>query len=237
MRLSLILGTMILLQCPLLAQYPQTNQQRKWEFSFLLGVNSAGDTSSLTPVSGETTPRLVGLEHASGYLVGVRITENLGDRFGAELEYNFANQPMVFVNLSPALPHLDLDHRAHSLDYNILYYLTPANSKLRPYAVGGIGTSYYQIDGNSRDFAVAQGLDLKNRWKLAGTWGGGVKYYLGNQWGIRFDVRDQITGVPDYGLPHTASSFQGVAGAAFRPDGLMHTWQFSAGFLVVWNGS
>ena len=233
-RILLFLCTAILLQCHLLAQYPQTSQQKKWEFSFLLGFNSAGDSTSLTPVSGQEVPRLVGLEHASGYLVGARVTENLGEHFGAELEYNFANQPMAFVNLTPTLPRLDLDHRTHSLVYNVLYYLLPPESSLRPYIVGGIGTSYYQIDGSARDFALTQGLDLKNRWKLAGTWGGGVKYFITDMWGVRFDVRDQITGVPDYGLPHTATSPEE---AAFKPDGLLHTWQFSAGFLVVWSGS
>lgn len=236
-RLSLVLSAMILLQCQVLAQYPGYQQnKKKWEFSFLAGVAASGDQSSSTPVSGEDTTRLVGLDYASGYLIGVRITENLGERFGAELEYSFANQPLAFQNLQPSLTRLDLEHREHSFDYNILFYALPASSRIRPYAVAGIGACFYQIKGSSKDFALGEGLSLRDRWKLAGSWGGGLKYFFSDKWGVRFDIRDQITGTPDYGLPHAAASFQGVPGAAFKPDGVLQTWQFSAGFLVAWGG-
>jgi opacity protein-like surface antigen len=237
-RLSLVLSAMILLQCQALAQYPGYRQnQKKWEFSFLAGFSSSGDQSSATPVTGTDTTRLVGLDFSSGYLVGLRITENLGERFGAELEYSLGNQPMAFVNLRPSLARLDLDHREHSIDYSVLLYALPTSSRLRPYAVAGLGACFYQIEGSSRDLALNQGLTLRNRWKLAGTWGGGLKYFVTDKWGVRFDVRDQITGVPDYGLPHASTLFQGVPGAAFKPNGVLQTWQFSAGFLVVWSGS
>lgn len=230
---------MILLQCPLLAQYSQgyVQQQKKWEFSFLAGVSSSGDQTSSTPISGQELTRNVGLEYASGYLVGFRITENLGEHFGAELEYSFANQPMAFRNLRPNLPRLELDHREHSVVYDVLYYPLPRSSRIRPYALAGIGACFFQIDGDSMDDALSQSVSLRNRWKLAGTWGGGVKYFITDKWGVRFDIRDQISGIPDYGLPHVAPSFQGVSGPAFKPDGLLQTWQISAGVLVVWNGS
>ncbi len=229
---------MILLQCQVLAQYPRYQQnKKKWEFSFLTGLSTSGDRSSATPVTGEDTTRTVGLDYASGYLIGVRVTENLGERFGAELEYSFANQPLAFQNLLPSLPRVDLDHREHSFDYNILLYALPPSSKIRPYAVAGIGACFYQIEGSSKDLALSEGLSLRDRWKLAGTWGGGLKYFVTDKWGVRLDIRDQITGVPDYGLPHSSASFQGVPGVAFKPDGVLQTWQFSGGFLVVWGGS
>ena len=237
-RLMLLLGAVLLVQCQALAQFSQSypQQKKKWEFSFLTGFSSSSDQSSATPLSGDDSTMLVGLDYASGYLLGVRVTENLGEHFGAELEYSFANQPLSFVNLGTNLPRLNLDHREHSIDYNVLYYPFPPSAQLRPYAVVGIGACFYQLDGDSRDLAAVEGVTMNNRWKLAGVWGGGVKYYLDNKWGVRFDVRNQITGIPDYGLPHTATSFQGVSGAAFRPNGTMQTWQFSAGVLFVWNG-
>ena len=46
------------------------------------------------------------------------------------------DQPMAFVNLTPTLPRLDLDHRTHSLVYNVLYYPLPPESSLRRFDPG-----------------------------------------------------------------------------------------------------
>ncbi len=208
----------------------------RWEISFFYGVSSTGDKVSATPVDGQELPRLVGLDFASGYQAGFRITENRGRYFGAELEYGFANQPMAFVDLRPGLGRLDSDHRIHSLMYSVLFYPTEWDSRLRPYVSAGVGTAFYQVTGDSKAAASVEGIGLRDRWKLAGSWGGGVKYRINPQWGVRVDLRHQITGVPDYGLPRRSSTFQGSITPAFNADGVLSNWQFSTGVFFFVGG-
>jgi opacity protein-like surface antigen len=208
----------------------------RWEVSFFYGVASAGDKAAATPVDGQDLPRLVVLDFASGYTAGVRITENRGRHFGAELEYGFANQPMALVDLRPGLGRLDSDHRIHSLTYSVLFYPLERDSRLRPYVSAGIGTAFFQVSGDSKAEASTEGIELKDRWKLAGGWGAGVKYRMNPNWGVRVDLRNQFTGVPDYGLPRRSSTFQGSVRPAFNADGSLSSWHFSAGVFFYLGG-
>lgn len=208
-------------------QYPH---QKKWEFSFLGGAAFSSDESSATPVSGEDSLRLVRLHFASGYLVGVRVSENLGQKVAAELEYSFANHPLGFFNLTPDVPLLDADHRTHSILYNITYSLRPRMSKLRPFFGFGAGTTFFQIDGNSKTAASVEGIELKDRWKFAFGLTGGVKSMINENWGLRVDVRNLWTGVPDYGLPASATP----SGPGFNAEGLLSRWQISGGISYYW---
>jgi len=179
----------------------------------------------------------VGVDYKSGYLLGARNTQNLKDHFGAELEYSYANQPMSFINLRPSLPQLDADHSIHSITYSILVYPFDRLKRLRPYGTVGGGTSFFYIGKRSKDRAAAEGIVLKDRWKFAFSFGGGVKYLLTNRIAVRFDVRDQITGVPDYGLPDTSPVLPGgEIGAGFRADGRIHNWLFNVGLNYYWGG-
>jgi hypothetical protein len=50
------------------------------------------------------------MHYASGYQIGVRVTQNLGEFAAASLEYNFANQPLRFTNLTPTVQSLSLSY-------------------------------------------------------------------------------------------------------------------------------
>jgi hypothetical protein len=59
-----------------------------------------------------------------------------------------------------------------------------------------------------------------------------VKYHATEEVGFRFDVRDNFTGVPGYGLPEVGTAQK----AALLPDGMLHNWQFSVGFFYSFRG-
>jgi opacity protein-like surface antigen len=220
-----------------IAQNREPLEHLEWEASFFGGVATAGDQTNLTPVEGENSARSVGLDYKSGYLIGTRITQNLGDHFGAELEYSYANQPMSFINLRPSLPELGADHSIHSITYSILVYPFDRLRRLRPYGTVGGGTSFFYIGKRSKDHAAAEGIVLKDRWKFAFSFGAGVKYLLTPRLAVRFDVRDQITGVPNYGLPDRSPVLPGgQIGAGFRADGRIHNWLFNVGLNYYWGG-
>jgi opacity protein-like surface antigen len=218
-----------------LAQVGQEPRHLEWEASFFGGFSSASDQASLTPVEGAASARSVGLDYKDGYLLGARITQNLGELLGAELEYSFADQPLDFVNLRPSLPTLDVEHKIHSIVYSILVYPFDRSRRLRPYGTFGGGASFYYIGKDSKNKAASQGIVLKDRWKFAFSFGGGAKYLITNKIGVRVDVRDQISGVPNYGLPDTSPALPGgEIGAAFRADGRVHNLIVNVGLNYYW---
>jgi opacity protein-like surface antigen len=229
----LLILVMALTFIPVAAQPPGVirPESEKWEFSIFAGSSHRGGDIFLTPGEG-VAARNVGLDFASGYLVGARITENLGDRFGAELDYSLANQPLQFTDLAPGLSSVDLSHRVHSITYSILVYGLDRRSRLRPYGAVGPGVSLFETYGDSENRARAQGLALRDRWKFGMTLGAGVKYHLAGNTGFRFDVKDHVTGVPDFGLPRTAT----LLNPGFKPEGRLHNWQISVGFFYGFSG-
>jgi opacity protein-like surface antigen len=137
---------------------------------------------------------------------------------------------MGFVNMTESIPRFDIDHSIHTFQYSILVYGFGRKSKLRPYGQIGGGAQLFNIDGNSKNAALVQGILLKERWMFAANFGGGAKYLVSKNWGFRFDFRDVISGTPDYGLPPVTSETT----PGFRPDGMLHNWQVSGGFFFSW---
>jgi opacity protein-like surface antigen len=234
----LFILVLALLSASAAAQPAPAEKSEKWEFSVFYGVSSRGEHLFATPfattVDNKPTTELrnVGLNFASGYIVGARITENLGDRFGAELEYNLANQQLRFTHLTPALAQLDVQHRVHGISYTVLVYGTDRKHKLRPYGAVGPGIAFYDAYGSSVAKAVAAGVPIKDRWQMGAVVGGGVKYRATKNTGFRFDVRDHFTGVPSYGLPEKGADQK----AALLPEGKLHNWQFNVGFFYSFSG-
>ncbi len=210
------------------AQNPAAPQEDKWEFSGFFGVSQLGDHAYPTPIEGGDS-KTVNLSYDPGYALGFRITENLGRKFGAELEYSYIDNSLSFSNLSDLVPNLNVKQRLHKIVYSILVYPIGRKGRVQPFGSFGGGTSYFQIADDSE--AEQNAIILKDRWKLAASFGGGVKIPLSGPWGFRVDFRDQITSVPSFGLPEIAPSFQGNSGAGLLPDGLFHDWQIDAGFI------
>jgi opacity protein-like surface antigen len=232
MRIRIVAAAVsFLIPLSLFAQIQVPPDEEKWEISFLLGGAFAGDQSAATPIEGEGTTRVVGLNYDSGLLLGVRITENLSEYVAAEFDYTYANQPMKFMDLTATLPRLDLDHGIHSLIYSFALFPLGRTSSLKPFGSLGGGASYFWIRGDSSEEAAKLGVDVKGVWKFVLSWGGGVKYQVDPKWGIRFDFRDLVSGIPSYGLPKTS-----IGGTpAFRPSGNLHNWQVSGGISYYWS--
>ncbi len=210
---------------PILAQAAPDSHPRKWEFAVLAGAGFLSD-KTFGPVGSDSGSALVSLDYNAGYSLGFGVIENLGERFGAEMRYGIGSLPLGGGNLT-AEPPPERAHYVHGLVYSLLFYPQGwKRGRLVPYAVAGIGASRFQPSNDPE--SLAQSLSLKSRWKLAGEMGAGVKLHLDPPWGLRFEVRDRITGVPGYGLPRTASQGEG-AGSALPASGKLHHWQLHVG--------
>lgn len=219
-----------------LAQDPDLTYQ--YEFSGFGGGSFVPDLHLLTQVSGSSTEtsRTVGMSFASAYQLGVRINENLGAYWSADLEYSFANQPVRFTNLSPTIPDLTLGQSVHHLTYNVSYLALSGTNRFRPQAKIGVGTALFFIHQSSKEQAEQLGLPLQDTWRFVFNWGGGFKYLIAeNQGALLFDFKDQISSIPSYGLPSTAQVLNGVYQPGFSRSKFMNNLQFNFGISYRWN--
>lgn len=210
---------------PVRGQISPDSHPRKWELSFLAGAGSlSGSTAGFTASESGASP--VSLDYNSGYSFGFGVVENLAERFGAEMRYGIGSLPLDVGNSTAESATTVREHHVHGIIYSVLCYPRGwKRGRLVPYALSGIGASLFQPSDDPE--AMAGGVSLKNRWKLAGEVGGGVRLYLDRLWGLRFEVRDRITGTPDYGLAAAPSPAEGAGVAA--ASGRLHHWQFHVG--------
>lgn len=211
---------------PVLGQASPDSHPRKWEFSFLAGAGFLSDRT-FGNTAAENGSSLVSLDYDAGYSLGFGVVENLAEKFGAEMRYGIGSLPLGVANSAEASPAPVQEHHVHGIVYSVLFYPRGwKRGRLVPYALSGIGASLFQPSDDPE--TMAQGVSLKNRWKLAGEVGGGVKLHLDRIWGLRIEVRDRITGTPDYGLPGMPSAEEG-AGTALPANGRLHHWQLHIG--------
>ena len=171
----------------------------------------------------------------SGYQVGVRANQNLGDYMGAALEYNLARQPLLLTNLSPSIPSLSLAHWVNQLTYSVSYSPMDRSKRFRPYGDLGVGAVLFHIAGHSKTEARALGVPLRDSWAFAFLWGGGLKYPIVDQFAFTVDVKDRLTRIPSFGIPETARVVNGQYQPGMALHGTMQTWQLNFGVTYQWD--
>jgi outer membrane protein W len=208
---------------------------REWEVAGFAGGSFVGNFRFPTPVSGSSQTQTVGMHYASGYQVGLRITENVRDGIAVDVEYSFANQPLRFTNLTPEIPSLSVGHSVQHLSYNVTYLPLSREKRFRPYVSLGAGAVLYHIAKQSRIDAEAMGVGLHGSWVFAMNAGGGFKYLVQDQFALTFDVKDQVSRVPSYGLPKSASVVHGFYQPGVARHGFLNNWQLNIGAVYQWD--
>jgi opacity protein-like surface antigen len=236
-RASLILISVLLFAKYASAQDKYPIEHREWEVTGFTGTSAGNSFEFPTTVLGNSgqSSRTVGMHYSSGYLVGVRINQNLGDFWAADLEYSFSNQFLRFTNLSPSIQSLSLDHFLHNFTYNVSYLALPRTSRFRPFADAGVGAALFYLPGRVKKDARELDLFLRDSWEFVFNWGGGFKYLVMDEFAVTVDVKDRISGVPSYGLPSTARIINGHFQPGFAPHGTMQNWQFNFGLTYQWD--
>jgi hypothetical protein len=234
---TLILGLAVVSGTAAMAQTPYTPTDPEWAVSGFVGPVFSEKFQFQTSVSGEgpESSRTVGMEYETGYVTGVRIAQNLNEYWGADLEYSFANQRLRFLNLSPAISDLTLNHYLHHLSYSVAVLPLPRMKHFRPYVNTGIGAAWFYLPGRVKKDAAELGLQLRDSWEMSFRFGGGFKYRLLDELGFVVDVRDTLSRIPSYGLPSSARTANGQYQPGIDPRGLLHNVQFSVGFSYQWD--
>ncbi|MBM3812554.1 MAG: hypothetical protein FJW20_13085 [Acidimicrobiia bacterium] len=124
-----------------------------------------------------------------GWRMGFRMTLNNWSFFAHEFGYAYNRTQLRFATTPPEESGMAI----HQGLYNFLVYATPEGTKVRPFATGGVHFSNFVPPGAS----VTQGGGSN---KFGVNYGGGIKVRVTEMWGIRFDVREYLTGKP-FDLP------------------------------------
>jgi len=204
---------------------------QKFEAGAFGSLSSMGDYTRATPQVDDsgTTSRDVGLKYSNAAVFGVRITENLGEHWGANLEYSFSNQPLMFSNLGADIPTFKARHSIHRTPYEILYYPLLNYRGARPYVFVGPGVNLFHIHKSSKNAASDLGMRLTSPWKATFNWGGGLKYILQDHVIVDAHFTGTFSGIPQYGLPSSGTFTSDQSTPGFDAHGLMHNWQVGVG--------
>jgi hypothetical protein len=132
-----------------------------------------------------------------GYRFGFRFNFNLGDHFGGEFGYAYNHTNLVVSGTSTGM-------HFHQPEFSGLYYLTSDKSRVRPFGVAGIVIDTFVRPGGAVNYG--------SQTKFGASFGGGVKVHVKGIWGVRFDVREYVSGKPDFNI------FTGASGPLWQTE-------------------
>lgn len=150
-------------------------------------ILASGNIGSPTPGGPASDVQL-----GSDFRVGIRLDYNTAGHIGHEFQYAY-NRTNFVDNTGTILPAVGSAGMAnHQFGYNFLYYPRPLTegSKIRAFAAGGFHVSDFALPGS----AGISGSSVRP----GGNVGAGLKVRLSPLLGVRIDVREYITGKPNW---------------------------------------
>ena len=166
---------------------------------------SALTDSNIGRLDGQSGAALDGFSLDNGIRIGSRLAINSWEFLGHELSYAFQRSGLRIGGADSG------GMTIQNFYYNFVVHATPQGTAVRPFVTAGAGFSTFFPPGVS-SFSGA------GTTKPGVNIGGGLKFKLSERYGIRFDVRDHITGKP-FGLPDSSGS--------------LHNVEYSVGFSLL----
>jgi hypothetical protein len=120
----------------------------------------------------------------SGYGFAARLDLNSGRFLAHELSYGIDREQLTLSGeeLGPVT--------VHQFFYDLVFHLTPRETRLRPFVVGGLGFSSFFPPAT--DILQTGGIT-----KFGYNYGGGLKVKLHRRFGLRVDIRDHVSSKPN----------------------------------------
>lgn len=130
-------------------------------------------------------------ELGDGIRIGGRMSFDYRGYFAHEMAYSWQRAKFRVTTDDPITNTSSIGETSssiHNYYYNFVAHATRRDSRVRPFVTGGGGMSSFVPPGAS---ALSRGQT-----KFGYNCGAGIKFLVTNRYGIRFDVRDHITGKP-----------------------------------------
>lgn len=161
-----------------------------------------------------------------------RLTLDLTKHFSVEGVYGFGPNNLRITEFAGTPIQRDFAVRYQQIQFNFLHFFTSGKRALRPFLTSGIGAVRFIPTDEAKAMALvrfinsAAQIDTTNNFNF--NFGGGLEARFSRWLGVRFDVKDQISAVPRFGLPQTPPA----SGGAFYPiNGFVHDVDGSAGIV------
>jgi Outer membrane protein beta-barrel domain len=119
------------------------------------------------------------VDQGGGFLAGGRFGGDFDHFWGAEIRLAFANVNVDYPGVTTAGQSRD-----SFFDANLLYYPL-GDTRWRPYLLVGFGMASYNFENAVGAKSRGTAVEI--------PFGGGLKYYLGRNWAMRFDLIDNFS--------------------------------------------
>jgi opacity protein-like surface antigen len=139
---------------------------------------------------------------SGGFLIGYRY--HLNSWFAVQGDYGYTRDTQKYFD--PFFGETDINTNIHQLTGEAVIS-APSRSRVRPYALAGIGGVFFRPT-NSLNNAVVAGIGNNtgnNQTKQAFVYGGGVDFDISKSLALRAEYRGLFYKIPDFQLPGLAS--------------------------------
>jgi outer membrane protein W len=177
---------------------------QKWEFGGGLG-------GSFTPANTVTNGSASADAGAETNIAGALwLTNSVNNHWGGEMRLGYSRGDLT---LTSGNTQAKFGSEAYTLHYDFQFHFAPVGARIRPYVAAGGGVKYYRGTGTQvlvqplSQFAL---LTKANQLKPLLSLGAGVKVKLTNHLGLRLEVHDYLTAMPeDLITPYVGSKLSG----------------------------
>lgn len=174
-----------------------------WE----VGALGGGSFHLDRPVTGAVSGK-AGLK--PGFAAGGWIGHSGAGRWGGEIRYQFQKADLRASSNGQSVTFAAQSHLVH---YDILLHSNSTEDSVRPFVAFGGGMKGYRGTGAERAFqplSNVAALSAVRQWQPMLSFGGGIKWRVGNRMTMRAEVRDFVTPFPkDVILPAPGNKISG----------------------------
>lgn len=196
-RIAVLTATAVLMFSP-------AAKAQKWEFGGGIG---ASYTPTNTITNGSASADVGAQTNVAG---AIWLSNSVGNHWGGDVRLGYSRGDL---QLSSGATKATFASEAYTLHYDFQYHFTPVASRVRPYLAAGGGIKYYRGTGNQvlvqplSQFAL---LTNTTQLKPMLSLGAGLKVKLTDHVGLRLEVHDYLTAIPqDIIVPNVGSKISG----------------------------
>lgn len=207
------------------AAFAQEGEGLDARASFSLGGSLIGGARTFfIGANGFTT------QYQNGARIAFRANFNIREHWGIEGNYGFESSSLQVTQNAPVQSVTSYGVHIHQLEANGLYYFDSRGHRFRPFATAGLGILRYNPTSDAVTAAATNFLGQPT--VIYGEThpdfipGVGVEGLILPHLGVRFDIRDHITGISRFGLSQNAQS---PDGPHYPISGAVNNWEVSGG--------
>ncbi len=189
-------------------------------------------------ISGERTFDLNGDSFVSQFLnggaFGLRGSLDLSSHWTLEGDYSFArNDQRITQDTGGVIETRDFKVNVGQVQLNFVRFFTDNESRVRPFFSAGLGMVRFNPTDEAKQAALGGNflVDptlLTSSIDLSVAVGGGFEARLNRWLGLRFDLKDNMSPIPRFGLEESSS---GPGGIFFPVSGILHNVEAAVGII------